>query len=103
MVCDTEHRLGRSGANEIKFHPFFRGVDFQSLRTISAPFCPRLSSNVDTQYFPIEEIDQTDNATHLRAAQNAAAAAGQSLVRENEEEMSLPFIGYTFKRFDHFQ
>jgi protein-serine/threonine kinase len=94
LICNTENRLGRVSADEIKNHKFFRGVEFDTLRRIRAPFEPRLSSNIDTTYFPIDEIDQTDNATHLRAA----AANGQP--REEIPEMSLPFIGYTFKRFE---
>ncbi|KAI9050719.1 hypothetical protein LZ554_004839 [Drepanopeziza brunnea f. sp. 'monogermtubi'] len=96
LVCNTENRLGRSGADEIKSHKFFRGVDFDSLRRIRAPFEPKLASNVDTTYFPTDEIDQTDNATHLK---QAAAHNGP---RVEAPEMSLPFIGYTFKRFDNF-
>ena len=85
LVCNTENRLGRGGADEIKSHKFFRGVDFDSLRRIRAPFEPKLASNVDTTY-----------ATHLKAQ---AAANGP---RIEQPEMSLPFIGYTFKRFDDF-
>lgn len=95
MVCNTEVRLGRNGAMEIKKHPFFRGVEFDSLRRIRAPFEPSLTSNIDTTYFPTDEIDQTDNATLLRAQQQ-----GRQAQVEESPEMSLPFIGYTFKRFD---
>lgn len=99
LICNTENRLGRSGAHEIKGHAFFRGVEFDSLRRIRAPFEPRLTSNIDTTYFPTDEIDQTDNATLLKAQQvQAAKAVG---VVEESPEMSLPFIGYTFKRFDN--
>ncbi|PSS20138.1 hypothetical protein M430DRAFT_138323 [Amorphotheca resinae ATCC 22711] len=100
LVCNTENRLGRGGADEIKNHKFFRGVEFDTLRRIRAPFEPKLSSNVDTTYFPTDEIDQTDNATHLKAAAAAAAANGQSR-NDDAPEMSLPFIGYTFKRFEN--
>ena len=96
LICNSENRLGRVSADEIKNHPFFRGVPFNTLRSIRAPFEPRLTSNVDTTYFPIDEIDQTDTATHLRALE---AASGQP--REEVPEMSLPFIGYTFKRFEN--
>ncbi|OBT60453.1 hypothetical protein VE03_10097 [Pseudogymnoascus sp. 23342-1-I1] len=96
FICNSENRLGRVSADEIKAHPFFRGVDFDSLRRIRAPFEPRLTSNIDTTYFPIDEIDQTDTATHLKAAQ----AAGQ--VRDEVPEMDIPFLGYTYKRFDTF-
>ncbi len=97
LVCNSENRLGRGGADEIKAHKFFRGVEFDTLRRIRAPFEPKLQSNVDTAYFPTDEIDQTDNATHLKAA--VAANGGQP--RSEAPEMSLPFIGYTFKRFEN--
>jgi protein-serine/threonine kinase len=84
--------LGRGGASEIKSHKFFRGVDFDTLRRIRAPFEPKLSSNIDTTYFPTDEIDQTDNATHLRQANGNHT--------QEIAELTLPFIGYTFKRFD---
>ncbi|GAB0134598.1 Cobalt uptake protein cot1 [Epichloe bromicola] len=96
MVCNTENRLGRGGAHELKSHPFFRGVEFDSLRRIRAPFEPRLTSNIDTTYFPTDEIDQTDNATVLKAQ-----ALQHGRPTEESPEMSLPFIGYTFKRFDN--
>ncbi|KAL1867338.1 hypothetical protein VTK73DRAFT_4245 [Phialemonium thermophilum] len=98
LICNSENRLGRGGAHEIKNHPFFRGVEFDSLRRIRAPFEPRLTSNIDTTYFPTDEIDQTDNATLLKAAQAARSANSQ---QDESPEMSLPFIGYTFKRFDN--
>ncbi|KAM7216344.1 Protein kinase-like domain containing protein [Rhypophila decipiens] len=97
LICNTENRLGRGGAHELKSHAFFRGVEFDSLRRIRAPFEPRLTSAIDTTYFPTDEIDQTDNATHLRAQQ---ARAGSNPQQDESPEMSLPFIGYTFKRFD---
>lgn len=100
LIINTENRLGRSGAHEIKSHAFFRGVEFDSLRRIRAPFEPRLTSAIDTTYFPTDEIDQTDNATILKA-QQAQAAAARTGEAEEAPEMSLPFIGYTFKRFDN--
>lgn len=96
LICNTENRLGRGGAGELKTHRFFHGVEFDSLRRIRAPFEPRLTSNIDTTYFPTDEIDQTDNATVLKAQ---AVASGKQV--EETPEMSLPFLGYTFKRFDN--
>ncbi|KAF2131558.1 kinase-like protein [Dothidotthia symphoricarpi CBS 119687] len=96
LICDAEHRIGRiGGASEIRQHPFFRGVSWDGLRRIRAPFEPKLQSNVDTQYFPIDEIDQNDTSAAYRAQ---AAQSG-----EDEYATSLPFIGYTYKRFDAFR
>ncbi|KAF2085191.1 serine/threonine-protein kinase cot-1 [Saccharata proteae CBS 121410] len=97
LINEPDKRLGRvGGAHEIKQHAFFRGVNWDGLRRIRAPFEPKLSSNVDTQYFPIDEIDQHDNSAALRAQ---TATQGEDLAAE----MSLPFIGYTYKRFDAFK
>ncbi len=71
-------------------------MNWESLRKIRAPFEPKLASNVDTQYFPIDEIPQVDHSAQLRA-QTEAAMGG------DEATLSLPFIGYTYKRFDAFR
>ncbi len=84
---------GAQGSQELKAHPFFTGVIWEQLRYIKAPFLPQLSSNVDTTYFPINEIDQND---HSRAHHKEVDAMSE----EHSAEMSLPFIGYTYKRFD---
>ncbi|QPG93460.1 Cobalt uptake protein cot1 [Epichloe festucae Fl1] len=101
LVCNPEDRIGRGGSEEVKSHPFFRGVQFDNLRQTRAPFEPRLTSNVDTSYFPTDEIDQIDIASRLQAhiAQQEQAMNGVNTM-EDSLEMSLPFIGYTFKRFD---
>lgn len=82
----------------MKNHRFSRGVDFESLRRIHAPFQPKLVSNVDTTYFPIDEIDQVDTVDHLRAV--AVVAAENEQTRDEAVELSLPFLGCTFKLFE---
>ena len=100
MLCDVQDRLGghyeRNGAQEIKTHPFFRGVAWNGLRDIRAPFTPNLSSDTDTSYFPIDEIPQEDTSERDRS-QVAA------LSDEHAADMAVPFIGYTFKRFEGMQ
>lgn len=99
LITDSSNRLGRiNGAPDIKKHPFFNGVQWDGLRKIRAPFEPKLQSNIDTQYFPIDEIPQVDNSAQLRA-QTEAEMAGAG----DESTLSLPFIGYTYKRFDAFR
>lgn len=42
----------------MKKHPFFYGVDWDTIRHIDAPFVPHLRSITDTSYFPTDELDQ---------------------------------------------
>ena len=86
------------GATEIKQHPYFRGVVWDDLRRIRAPFEPKLTSAVDTQYFPVDEIPQQDNSEAIRARDAAEAAAAG----DDAAEMEFPFAGYTYKRFNAF-
>lgn len=88
--------LGQNGSQELKSHPFFDGVRWDQLRSIRAPFLPQLSSNVDTTYFPTNEIDQSDTTAQTRAQVEAMRNEHSDV----SAEMSLPFIGYTYKRFD---
>lgn len=81
-----------SGATEIKQHPYFNGVDWANIRSMGAPFRPALQTNTDTTYFPIDDIDQTDtSAIH--------EAQASQLSEEHAAELSIPFIGYTYKRY----
>jgi protein-serine/threonine kinase len=40
MITDAEYRLGRNGADDIKNHPFFDGLDWSSLRKMTPPYVP---------------------------------------------------------------
>lgn len=44
-------RLGITGAQELKEHPYFKDVDWNSLLRQKAQFVPQLSSDDDTSYF----------------------------------------------------
>ena len=59
MICDPIKRLGRNGASEIKAHPFFKGIDWENIRTtMKPPFIPEIEDECDTKYFEkFEEIE----------------------------------------------
>lgn len=69
----------RLNADQIKSHPFFYGVDWDSIRHIDSPFVPNLRSITDTSYFPTDEIDQGP-------AETPAASAGAA-------QKDLAFLG----------
>ncbi|KAK6335503.1 Serine/threonine-protein kinase [Orbilia brochopaga] len=99
LITSADKRLGRNGAEEIKAHPFFAGVDWNSLRNIDAPFKPQLKSMTDTTYFPTDDLENVPDAPAV-AAMRAAQQQGTLQPPGPGEETGLPFIGYTYKRFD---
>lgn len=42
MLTAPETRLGRNSSDEVKAHPFFAGVDWNTIRNIEPPFVPHL-------------------------------------------------------------
>ncbi|CAZ86148.1 unnamed protein product [Tuber melanosporum] len=97
LITSADQRLGKRGADEIKAHPFFNGVNWDSLRSIEAPFKPNLSSITDTSYFPTEELENVPTAPALAAVMSEGSSQPLAI----GEETGLPFIGYTYKRFEH--
>jgi len=64
LCCDQSERLGRNGVDEIKAHPFFKGIDWNRIRESPAPILPELKDQFDTKYFDSfdpEEEDEPEN------------------------------------------
>lgn len=90
LLCNAEQRLGRHGAEEIKSHPFFKGVDWDNIRKMESPFRPELKSMTDTSYFPTEDL------ADIPDIENMDLEDGNTIGIQKD----LAFVGYTFKRFD---
>lgn len=100
LLTSSDRRLGRhGGADEIKQHPFFRGVDWDTIRRVDAPFIPKLRSITDTRFFPTEELENVPDSPAMSRAQQQQ----QQLLQEQGKNIKedLPFIGYTYSRFDY--
>ena len=58
LVRDPKARLGsgEQDANEVKAHPFFRGIDWASLAAgkIPSPWIPTVAGSLDTSLFDTE-------------------------------------------------
>ncbi|KAG0139517.1 hypothetical protein CROQUDRAFT_31173, partial [Cronartium quercuum f. sp. fusiforme G11] len=57
LITAADNRLSRNGADEIKSHTFFSGVDWPTIKNIEAPFVPHLKSVTDTSYFPTDYLN----------------------------------------------
>lgn len=86
MIVGHETRLGKHSADEIKNHPFFAGVDWNTIRNIESPFIPHLRSLTDTSYFPTEDLNDVPE-------QPTSSEPGSG-------SKDLAFLGYTFRRYE---
>ncbi|XP_048830372.1 rho-associated protein kinase 2 [Brienomyrus brachyistius] len=84
FLTDREVRLGRSGVQEIKRHPFFQNDQwtFDTIRDTVAPVVPELTSDVDTSNFDEIEDDKGDVETFP----TPKAFVGNQ----------LPFVGFSY-------
>ncbi|KAK5903429.1 hypothetical protein CgunFtcFv8_007211 [Champsocephalus gunnari] len=88
FLTDREVRLGRTGVDEIKCHPFFKNDQwtFDNIRETVAPVVPELSGDIDTSNFDEVEVDKKDVETFPPPK----AFVGNQ----------LPFIGFTYFKED---
>ncbi|XP_070568259.1 serine/threonine-protein kinase LATS1-like [Ptychodera flava] len=64
LCTGPEHRLGSQGASEIKCHPFFRTIDWDSgLRKTTAPYIPKITHPTDTSNFDPVSPDKIRNSS----------------------------------------
>ncbi|GAM22967.1 hypothetical protein SAMD00019534_061420 [Acytostelium subglobosum LB1] len=57
LALDPTARLGHNGIDEIKSHPFFKGINWDTIRSQQSPFTPRLDHAEDTSFFdPRQEV-----------------------------------------------
>ncbi|XP_048232784.1 serine/threonine-protein kinase tricornered isoform X3 [Ricinus communis] len=60
LLCNVNQRLGTKGADELKAHPWFNGVEWDKLYHMEAAFIPEVKDDLDTQNFEKFE-DQSEN------------------------------------------
>ena len=58
LLCDVDDRLGTHGIDELKQHPFFKGINWNSLYESTAPYRPALQHELDTQNFEQYDDDE---------------------------------------------
>ena len=91
LICHPSERLGVNGVDEIKAHPFFKGVDWKRIREITAPNIPKLKHAEDTSIF--DEFPEID--PWLEEEQEVKR--GSKKYKKNKVN-DVHFIGYTYKR-----
>lgn len=95
-------QIGKSvdGAEYLKAHPWFRGIDWENIHRYPAPFCPELRNPEDTRHF-----DDDIPAEPLAPANGAPVDATKDpLLRDKKHgtdilnmRKALAFAGFTHK------
>jgi serine/threonine kinase 38 len=85
LLCNVDDRLGtQGGVEDIMAHPFFRGVNWDTLYKQAAPYQPTIEHELDTQNFE----QYADEASDRRPRGRRWA------------KTDMNFIGYTYKNWE---
>lgn len=84
LLKGQNERLGCGGVEEIKCHPFFKGVDWENIRNTRAPYVPEIRSAIDTRHF--DKFEESEPFF--------TNCSGESMTSRKDME----FVGYTYKR-----
>ncbi|KAL3626437.1 hypothetical protein CASFOL_029986 [Castilleja foliolosa] len=90
LLCNVEKRLGTRGADEIKAHPWFKGLNWDKLYQMKAAFIPEVNDELDTQNF--EKFEESDS-------QNPSTTKSGPW-RKMLSSKDVNFMGYTYKNFE---
>ncbi|RWW47591.1 hypothetical protein BHE74_00046406 [Ensete ventricosum] len=90
LLCNVEQRLGTKGADEIKAHPWFKGVEWDNLYRMEAAFIPEVKDELDTQNF--EKFEESGD--------QVKSSSKSGPWRKMLSSKDLNFMGYTYKNFE---
>ncbi|KFB49947.1 AGAP012090-PA-like protein [Anopheles sinensis] len=86
LICAPEYRLGQNGIDDFKAHPWFEGINWETIRNGQAPYIPEVSSPTDTSNFDVDDAD-VKQSDAVPPTTNPAFSGHH-----------LPFVGFTFTK-----
>ncbi|PAV78180.1 hypothetical protein WR25_25716 isoform C [Diploscapter pachys] len=86
LICSRETRLGKSGFADFRDHPFFAGINWETIRDSDPPYKPEVSSETDTSNFDIDENENDFTPCDTQPPRQLAQFTGNH----------LPFVGFTY-------
>ncbi|KAG8091958.1 hypothetical protein GUJ93_ZPchr0012g21623 [Zizania palustris] len=90
LLCNVDQRLGTKGAEEIKGHSWFSGVEWDKLYETEAAYIPQVTDELDTQNFEKFEDSSSD----------VQCSSKTGPWRKMLSSKDLNFVGYTYKNFE---
>ena len=107
LLTDSNRRIGRNGVDEIKAHPWFAGINWDTLRTIPAPYIPEGSSKLKTLLTELKSLDHSSAeytplikqiTSNFDNFKEDGTIWGSNIKTVSRKDKDNQFIGYTFKR-----
>ncbi|XP_051143592.1 uncharacterized protein LOC127260008 [Andrographis paniculata] len=89
LLCGVEQRLGANGAEEIKAHPWFNGIDWNSIYHSEAAYIPEVKDELDTQNF--EKFEESEH----QSQSSSKSGPWRKMISSD-----VNFVGYTYKNFE---
>ena len=91
FVSNPKKRLGYNSSDEVKNHPFFKGIDFNKVlrKEYKPPFIPKLKDDTDLRYFD-------DTFTHLTVENDKLGANHDG----EDDKDELNFEGFSYQQKD---
>jgi len=102
LTLNPEERLGANGAREVKKHPFFEEINWDTILTQEPPFVPRVELD-STVYFEPREIrypigTRENEEMHIKELEEAAE--GSTFVGTSEDLMFPDFWYVNFANLE---
>ncbi|WMV31908.1 hypothetical protein MTR67_025293 [Solanum verrucosum] len=89
LLCNVTERLGSNGTDEIKAHPWFKGIDWDKIYQMEAAFIPEVNDELDTQNF--EKFEESES--------HSQSTSRSGPWRKMLSSKDINFVGYTYKNF----
>ncbi|XP_050095568.1 serine/threonine-protein kinase MRCK alpha isoform X2 [Anopheles aquasalis] len=86
LICAPEYRLGQNGIEDFKAHPWFEGINWDTIRNGQAPYIPEVSSPTDTSNFDVDDAD-------IKLSDAVPPTTNPAFSGHH-----LPFVGFTFTK-----
>ncbi|RCH94362.1 hypothetical protein CU097_013608, partial [Rhizopus azygosporus] len=95
MTLDPTKRLGYHGAEEVKQHPFFKSINWDTLLTESPSFIPQPAGMEDTDYFDARGAtmnipNEATSDEQLDESAKAQVERAKAIIREQNPENVIP-------------
>jgi len=81
LINNSNERLGLRDSEEIKSHPFIKGLDWDNIRNTKEPFIPKLKSDYDNSYFETYKIKEPFYPP----------------MKKRPKRKDIKYMGYTYK------